>query len=77
MNPRDEGETIDQWTNVLKVVRTPQIDESINGNTRHQVFKDTSGAAMVEALFVPGGTHGTPIDPDTGADQCGKRPHDQ
>ncbi|CAB3810560.1 hypothetical protein LMG28614_07302 [Paraburkholderia ultramafica] len=72
VNPQDETALIRQWTNLLGVSQTPQVDETIKGHTRHQVFQDNNGKAMVEAFFVQGMNHGTPIDPGPGDDQCGK-----
>lgn len=76
VNPQDEQEMIDQWTNVLGLSQTPQVDETFK-TTRHLVFKDSTGRPMVEAYFVNNMTHGTPIDPGPAEDQCGKSPHDK
>lgn len=75
VNPQDENELMKQWTNVLGNGQTPQIDETLNGNSNHpvhhQVFKDSNGKAMVETFLVKNMDHGTPIDPGSGNDQCG------
>ena len=37
----------------------------------HKVYKDGSGSARVETYSITGMGHGQPIDPGTGAQQCG------
>ena len=76
VSPQNEREMIEQWTNVLGLSQTPQVDQTFK-TTRHQVFQDSSGRPMVEAYFVNNMTHGTPIDPGSAEDQCGKSPHDK
>jgi poly(hydroxyalkanoate) depolymerase family esterase len=75
VNPQDENELAKQWTNALGIGPTPQVDETLNGNTshpvRHEVFKDGNGKALVETFLVKNMDHGTPIDPGSGDDQCG------
>jgi poly(hydroxyalkanoate) depolymerase family esterase len=75
VNPQDENELMKQWTNVLAIGQSPQVDETLKGNTshsvRHQVFKDSSGKALIETFLVKNMDHGTPIDPGPGDDQCG------
>jgi poly(3-hydroxybutyrate) depolymerase len=67
---------IKQWTNVLGLSATPQLDNQFK-TTRHQVFQDSSGKPIVEAYTVKDMDHGTPIDPGSGTDQCGTSHHDQ
>ena len=76
VNPQDETEMIKQWTDVLGVGQTPQVDEQLK-TTRHEVFQDSSGRPMVEAFIVKDMDHGTPIDPGSANDQCGTTTHDQ
>ncbi|RZI40744.1 PHB depolymerase family esterase [Herbaspirillum sp. HC18] len=76
VNPQDETEMIKQWTNVLGVGQTPQVDEQFK-TTRHLVFRDGAGKPMVEAFIVSNMDHGTPIDPGPANDQCGTSAHDQ
>jgi len=76
VNPQDETEMIKQWTNVLGVSQTPQVDEQFK-TTRHEVFQDSAGRPMVEAYIVKDMDHGTPIDPGSANDQCGTAMHDQ
>jgi poly(hydroxyalkanoate) depolymerase family esterase len=76
VNPQAQTEMIEQWTNVLGVATTPQVDNQFK-TTRHQVFQDSSGKPVVEAFTVKDMDHGTPIDPGSGADQCGTSVHDQ
>jgi poly(hydroxyalkanoate) depolymerase family esterase len=76
VNPQDQIEMVEQWTNVLGVSATPQVDDQFK-TTRRQVFQDSSGKPMVEAFTVQDMDHGTPIDPGSEVDQCGTSKHDQ
>ncbi len=76
VNPQDEIEMIKQWTNVLGVNQTPQVDEQFK-STHHLVFKNSAGTPTVEAYIVKDMDHGTPIDPGSAPDQCGTPIHDQ
>jgi poly(hydroxyalkanoate) depolymerase family esterase len=76
VDPQAEIELIKQWTNVLGVSQTPQVDVQFK-TTRHQVFQDSAGKPMVEAFIVKDMAHGTPIDPGSAPDQCGTSAHDQ
>lgn len=71
VNPEDQRELLDQWTNVLGIDQTPDIEDTINGH-KHKLYKDNTGKALVETVLVNGMGHGTPIDPGNGDNQCGK-----
>lgn len=75
VNPQAQLEMIEQWTNVLGISATPQVDTQFK-TTRRQVFQDASGRPMVEAFTVTDMAHGTPIDPGPADDQCGTAIHD-
>ncbi|MGH7462356.1 MAG: hypothetical protein ACREMA_15195 [Longimicrobiales bacterium] len=36
------------------------------------MYKDQAGNALVETYLISGMAHGTPVDPGSGAAQCGK-----
>lgn len=71
VNPQDQRELVDQWTNVLGIDQTPDIQDTINGNA-HKLYKDNNGKALVETVLISGMGHGTPIDPGNADNQCGK-----
>jgi poly(hydroxyalkanoate) depolymerase family esterase len=71
VNPLDQRELMEQWTNVLGIDQIPDSEDTIDGH-RHEVYRDDSGKALVETVLVNGMAHGTPIDPGTGEGQCGK-----
>jgi len=70
VNPINATEEVQQWTSVHGIQAVPTVQDIIKGFP-HQVFKDTSGNAVVEAFSITGMSHGVPIDPGSGADQCG------
>jgi len=72
VHPVNATEEVEQWTNVHGLDTEPTVRDSLKGFP-HQVFKDASGDALVELISVTGMSHGTPIDPGSGADQCGTR----
>lgn len=71
VNPQDQKELLEQWTNVLGIDQTADTEDTINGNA-HKLYKDSGGKTLVETVLITGMGHGTPIDPGTGATQCGK-----
>ncbi|MEH1011652.1 PHB depolymerase family esterase [Micromonospora sp. CPCC 206060] len=60
-------ESRDQWTNVLGVSQTPTGTATLPGGTTLERY----GADVVRVYRVSGMGHGTPVDPGSGADQCG------
>ncbi|WP_433529294.1 extracellular catalytic domain type 1 short-chain-length polyhydroxyalkanoate depolymerase [Micromonospora sp. CA-263727] len=60
-------ESRDQWTNVLGVSQTPTSTAQLPAGTSLEVY----GNDVVRVYRVSGMGHGTPIDPGSGADQCG------
>ncbi len=71
VNPQDQRELMEQWTNVMGVDQTPDVEDTVNGHD-HKVFKDNNGTPLVETYFIKGMGHGTPIDSGEGENQCGK-----
>ncbi|MBQ1028343.1 PHB depolymerase family esterase [Micromonospora sp. C95] len=60
-------ESRDQWTNVLGVSQTPTSTRQLPAGTSVEVY----GNDVVRVHRVSGMGHGTPVDPGSGADQCG------
>ncbi|MBU8856306.1 MULTISPECIES: PHB depolymerase family esterase [unclassified Micromonospora] len=60
-------ESRDQWTNVLGVSATPTSTSTLPAGTSLEVY----GSDQVRLYRVSGMGHGTPVDPGSGADQCG------
>jgi poly(hydroxyalkanoate) depolymerase family esterase len=71
VNPQDQRELVDQWTNVLGIDQVPDTEDTINGHA-HKLYKDNSGKALVETVLVSGMGHGTPVAPGNADNQCGK-----
>ncbi|MFF3034170.1 alpha/beta hydrolase family esterase [Streptomyces rubiginosohelvolus] len=71
--PRNADELRDQWTAVHGLGQTPDRTSTIGpGSTRRSEYLAADdGASVVEVNRVPGIGHGTPVDPGSGAQQCG------
>ncbi|MEU5564682.1 extracellular catalytic domain type 1 short-chain-length polyhydroxyalkanoate depolymerase [Micromonospora musae] len=65
--PLNAAEARDQWTNVRGVAQTPTSTSSLPGGTSLEVY----GNDVVRLYRVSGMGHGTPVDPGSGAEQCG------
>lgn len=59
-----------QWTDVRGADQVADASDTVAGYP-HQVFRDASGATAVETYSITGMGHGQPVDPGTGAAQCG------
>ena len=59
-----------QWTNVHGIDPRSAVQDTIKGFP-HQTFKNTNGEPVVESYSITGMSHGDPVDPGNGADQCG------
>jgi poly(hydroxyalkanoate) depolymerase family esterase len=75
VDPQNETELMEQWTNILGIDQTAEVDEILNKTTAHpithRVFANSSGRTLVETFLVKGMDHGTPIDPGTADEKCG------
>ncbi|MET7416950.1 extracellular catalytic domain type 1 short-chain-length polyhydroxyalkanoate depolymerase [Streptomyces rubiginosohelvolus] len=71
--PRNADELRDQWTAVHGLGQTPDRTSTIGPNStrRSEYLAADGGASAVEVNRVPGIGHGTPVDPGSGAEQCG------
>jgi len=71
VNPINGSEAVEQWTNVHGLLHKKPSEINIIKGFPQQVFKDGNGNALVESITITGMSHGDPIDPGTGIDQCG------
>ncbi|MEV8554386.1 PHB depolymerase family esterase [Streptomyces glaucescens] len=71
VRPANASELRDQWTNVWGISPTPSRTVSLTGGTTLSVHDDASGRPAVEVYSVSGMAHGLPVDPGSGAGQCG------
>lgn len=70
--PRNADELRDQWTALHGLSQKPTRTSVIGPNsTRHEEYAAADGSVAVEVNRVPGIGHGTPVDPGSGAQQCG------
>jgi poly(hydroxyalkanoate) depolymerase family esterase len=70
VNYKNLTEIMEQWTNVNGVDQVADTTDTVNGYP-HNVHKDGTGSGRVETYSLTGMGHGQPIDPGTGAAQCG------
>ncbi|MFE6157895.1 PHB depolymerase family esterase [Streptomyces sp. NPDC056486] len=69
---RNADELRDQWTAVNGLDQSPDRTSTIGPNsTRREQYLGTDGSVAVEVDRVPSIAHGTPVDPGTGAQECG------
>ncbi|MFF8796421.1 extracellular catalytic domain type 1 short-chain-length polyhydroxyalkanoate depolymerase [Streptomyces globisporus] len=73
VTPRNADELRDQWTAVHGLGQTPGRTSTIGPNStrRSEYLSADGGVSVVEVNRVPGIGHGTPVDPGSGAEQCG------
>ena len=70
VNPANQQELVDQWTNVQGIDPIPDIEDTINSHA-HKLYQNDQGAVLVETILISDMGHGTPIDPGDEDDQCG------
>lgn len=71
--PRNADELRDQWTALHGLSQTPGRTSSIGPDaTRREEYLAGDGTVAVEVDRVPGIGHGTPVDPGSGPEQCGR-----
>jgi poly(hydroxyalkanoate) depolymerase family esterase len=68
--PANATELVEQWTNVHGIPATPTRTDTVAGYP-HAVY-ESGGRAVVERYTITGMGHGQPVDPGTGAGQCGQ-----
>jgi poly(hydroxyalkanoate) depolymerase family esterase len=67
VNPVNETEEMQQWTNVHGIDPKSAAHDTVKGFP-HQTFMDANGNVVVETYSITGMDHGQPVDPGT---QCG------
>jgi poly(hydroxyalkanoate) depolymerase family esterase len=70
VSPVNATEEMQQWTNVHGIDPMSAVHDTIKGFP-HQTFTDANGNAVVETYSITGMSHGDPVDPGIGPDQCG------
>lgn len=70
VKPAIMNESMEQWTNVHGIDQTADVSDTVAGYP-HNAYKDAGGNALVESYSITGMGHGQPVDPGTGATQCG------
>jgi hypothetical protein len=68
--PPDLQQSVDQWSNVLGIDETPEVNETFRTAT-HKVFRDASGRSMIETYLISGMGHALTVDVGTNVDQGG------
>ncbi|MFD5115038.1 alpha/beta hydrolase family esterase [Streptomyces sp. NPDC058391] len=68
--PVNMTETVEQWTAVQGTDTTADATDTVAGYP-HAVYRNSAGRAVVETYSITGMGHGQPVDPGTGAQQCG------
>jgi len=75
VSPVNAEESRDQWIGVHGLSPLPTsthiLPGSDPGGTVQEIYADASGRPIVEVHRVEGLTHGTPVDPGSGATECG------
>ncbi|HEV7974587.1 PHB depolymerase family esterase [Amycolatopsis sp.] len=66
----NKTEIVDQWTNVNGADAIADVNDTVGGYP-HAVYRDAAGRTVVQAYTITGMGHGQPVDPGTGAQQCG------
>lgn len=68
--PANATELVEQWTNVHGIPASPTRTDTVAGYP-HAVY-ESGGRVVVEKYTITGMGHGQPVDPGTGAAQCGR-----
>jgi poly(hydroxyalkanoate) depolymerase family esterase len=66
VGPANRAQITKQWSNVHGLSETPQVTDTVDGQKR-EVWKDASGAVVVESYEIAGMDHGVPIMAGCGA----------
>jgi poly(hydroxyalkanoate) depolymerase family esterase len=70
VKPMNMNETMEQATNYAGIDQTAEVSNTVGGFP-HKVYTDGNGNPYVETYSITNMAHGTPVDPGTGATQCG------
>lgn len=66
----NQQQQVDQWSNVLGVDATPEVNETFRTAT-HKVYRNAAGASVIETYLITGMGHALTVDPGSNADQGG------
>jgi poly(hydroxyalkanoate) depolymerase family esterase len=69
--PADQQQEVDQWSNVLGIDETADVNETFRTAT-HKVYRDASGRSMIETYLINGMGHALTVDVGTSTDQGGQ-----
>jgi poly(hydroxyalkanoate) depolymerase family esterase len=70
VKPVNMADLVEQWTNVHGADQTADAADTVAGYP-HRVYRGPAGNAVVETYEITGMGHGQPVDPGSGAEQCG------
>ncbi|MBL3671587.1 PHB depolymerase family esterase [Streptomyces sp. M2CJ-2] len=70
VRPVNMSDLVEQWTNVHGTDQAADLSDTVAGYP-HQVYRNGSGAAVVETYSITSMGHGQPVDPGTGTTRCG------
>ncbi len=68
--PANAKEIVKQWRDVHGLPEAPTLTEAVNGHAR-DVWRDATGADVIESYTIEGMAHGTPLSVGEGDDQAG------
>jgi len=68
--PADLQQSVDQWSNVLGIDETADVNETFRTAT-HRVYRDASGRAQIETYLISGMGHALTVDVGSNVDQGG------
>ncbi|MDG9721067.1 PHB depolymerase family esterase [Streptomyces sp. DH24] len=70
VKPVNMADLVEQWTNVHGADQTADASDTVAGYP-HRIYRGPAGNAVVETYELTGMGHGQPVDPGSGAEQCG------
>ncbi|MDX3072369.1 PHB depolymerase family esterase [Streptomyces sp. NPDC088354] len=70
VKPANMDDLVRQWTDVHGADQSADASDTVAGFP-HRTYNDPSGAPVAETYSITGMGHGQPVDPGTGATQCG------
>ncbi|MFF7449272.1 MULTISPECIES: PHB depolymerase family esterase [unclassified Streptomyces] len=70
VKPVNMSDLVEQWTDVHGGDQTADVSDTVAGYP-HRTYRDGAGHPVVETYSLTGMGHGQPVDPGSGAEQCG------
>ena len=71
VDPANATTILHQWTHVHGIESAPELADGPQDSV-HSLYRDPSGAILIESYRIPDMAHGMPVDPGPGSGQCGK-----